>query len=203
MSADWTQFDRLLESVLAQLGFNLDSNQINLLHKHYSVLTYWNERVNLTAIRTLEEAVFRHFGESLAVAKVIGPGGGSVVDIGSGAGFPGFPVAVACPDRHVTLVESAGKKAIFLKEIGRMRPNVAVFDKRFEEFGGRSEWAIMRGVASGEVSGHVGDVSERVAVLVSAGKASHVAEELGLGGTEKHELAWDPRTVVLVGRTGA
>jgi 16S rRNA (guanine527-N7)-methyltransferase len=201
MPDDWAEFDRFLESVLIQLRLKLDPRQLSLLHQHHTLLNYWNKRMNLTAVRTIEEVVFRHFGESLALAKVIGPGVGSVVDIGSGAGFPGVPLAVACPDRHVTLVESVGKKAMFLKEIARLLPNTAVFDKRFGEFEGRVKWAIMRGVAPGEVARHVTEVAQRMAAIVSAAKASRAAVDLGLRGAEVRQIPWDSRTVVLIGST--
>lgn len=203
MSDQRAQFDRLLGSVLNQLELRLGSGQISTLHQHYTLLNHWNKRMNLTAIKTVEEVVFRHFGESLAVARVLGPGVGGVVDIGAGAGFPGGPVAVAFPTRYVTLVESSEKKSIFLREIARMLPNVAVFDRRFEEFEGRSEWAVMRGVAPRALAAHLNDVTERVAAVVSAARAPQAAQELGLRAAEERQIPWDARTVVLVGDTSA
>lgn len=203
MPDDWAQFGRFLETVLVQLSVKLDSKQVDLLHQHYTLLSHWNKHMNLTAIRTLDQVVFRHFGESLALAKVVGPGIGSVVDIGSGGGFPGGPLAAAYPDREVTLVESAGRKSIFLRELARIVPNVVVFDRRFEEFQGRPEWAVMRGVAPAAVAEHIRNVAQRVAVIASAAGASQVGEELQLRAVEKHPIPWDIRTVVLVGETTA
>jgi 16S rRNA (guanine527-N7)-methyltransferase len=78
----------------------------------------WNARMNLTAIRTPEEIVRRHFGESLFVGAHIGACG-TLLDFGSGAGFPGVPIQLLRPDLRVTLAESHGKKAAFLHEVVR------------------------------------------------------------------------------------
>lgn len=199
MSQDRAQFDRFLASVLSQLAFKLDSDQTNVLYKHYELLFQWNRRMNLTAIRDPEKVVFRHFGESLAVAKLIGPGSGRVVDIGSGAGFPGAPVAVCCPQRHVTLLESAGKKAIFLKEIARIQQNLAVYEGRLDQFQKQLEWATMRGVAPSGVVGEIGRVAQMLALIIGATKASEAASQLGLRDVKEHPIPWDSRTVILVG----
>ena len=86
------------------------------------LLLRWNARTNLTAIREPEEIVRRHFGESLFLAtslrELLQPGT-SVLDFGSGAGFPGIPLQIFAPALHVTLAESQGKKAAFLREAAR------------------------------------------------------------------------------------
>lgn len=199
MSQERAQFDRFLAAVLAQLAFKLDSDQTNVLYKHYELLFQWNRRMNLTAIRDPEKVVFRHFGESLAVAKLIGPGGGPVVDIGSGAGFPGAPVAACWHQRHVTLLESSGKKAIFLKEIARFRENLVVSEGRLDQFQMKVEWATMRGVAPGGIGGEVGRVAQMLALIIGATKAPEAANQLRLSDVKEHPVPWDSRTVILVG----
>ncbi len=78
----------------------------------------WNARMNLTAIREPEEIVGRHFGESLFAAQQIGASG-TLLDFGSGAGFPGVPIQLWHPELRVTLAESQAKKAAFLRELVR------------------------------------------------------------------------------------
>jgi 16S rRNA (guanine(527)-N(7))-methyltransferase RsmG len=198
MSADKARFDQLLDSVLRDLVLELDSKQMDALYRHYALLSHWNKGMNLTAIRDVKEIVFRHFGESLAVAKLIGPGTGSVVDVGSGAGFPGAPIAVCWRARHVTLVESAGKKAIFLKEIARLQENITVEQRRFEEFEGSAEWVVIRGVARKGVEVNIRRVAQKVALIGSAAKGKSAA----LAGTTElavHKIPWDKRTLVLIG----
>lgn len=92
------------------------------LSLYLDLLLRWNERTNLTAIRDPEEMVERHFGESLFAARVLAcrmGGGATVLDIGSGAGFPGLPLQLAWPRLKVTLAESQGKKSAFLREVLR------------------------------------------------------------------------------------
>ena len=200
MVLSWAQFDRLMSSVLDQLGLRLESGQIDRLYRHYTLLDHWNRHISLTAIRDPEEVVVRHFGESLAVATLIGPGVGAVVDIGSGAGFPGAPIAVCWAGRHVTLVESSGKKGVFLKELVRPEGNLSVFVGRLEEFDGRAEWVTMRGVAAREVAGKVKRVAGKAAVIQSASRSSSAIEDLRMIEVEEHPMPWDPRTTVVVGQ---
>ncbi len=94
------------EQLVTQLSIYLD------------LLLKWNARTNLTAIRDPEEIVRRHFGESLFVARHL-PACSTLLDLGSGAGFPGLPIQLAHPGLYVTLAESQNKKASFLREVVR------------------------------------------------------------------------------------
>jgi 16S rRNA (guanine527-N7)-methyltransferase len=85
---------------------------------YLELILKWNARMNLTAIRTPEEIVRRHFGESLFVGAHLGACG-TLLDFGSGAGFPGVPIQLLRPEVLVTLAESHGKKAAFLHEVVR------------------------------------------------------------------------------------
>jgi 16S rRNA (guanine527-N7)-methyltransferase len=89
------------------------------LSTYLDLLLKWNARTNLTAIRDPEEIVRRHFGESLFAAQNLDPGTTTLLDYGSGAGFPGLPIALLRPDIQVTLAESQNKKAAFLREAVR------------------------------------------------------------------------------------
>jgi 16S rRNA (guanine527-N7)-methyltransferase len=89
------------------------------LSTYLDLLLKWNARTNLTAIRDPEEIVRRHFGESLFAARYLDPGTITLLDFGSGAGFPGLPIALLRPDIQVTLAESQNKKAAFLREAVR------------------------------------------------------------------------------------
>src|SRR6266567_4454726 len=114
------------------------------LSAYLDLLLKWNARTNLTAIRDPEEIVRRHFGESLFAARHLAPanldpanpdqGTITLLDFGSGAGFPGLPIALLRPDIQVTLAESQNKKAAFLREAVRTLdlPNVEVWAARVE-----------------------------------------------------------------------
>jgi 16S rRNA (guanine527-N7)-methyltransferase len=155
--------------------------------------------MNLTAIRGLEEVVRRHFGESLVVARVIGPGAGLVVDIGSGAGFPGVPIAVSWPERKVVLVESIGKKVVFLKELARLVRNLEVHDGRLQDANVSAEWATVRGLAIAGIAEEIRSRAKRVAAVVRAQEASAVASRLALESVQLARVPWDERTVVVSG----
>jgi 16S rRNA (guanine527-N7)-methyltransferase len=103
------------------------------LSTYLDLLLKWNARTNLTAIRDPEEIVCRHFGESLFAAQHIGTPD-TLLDLGSGAGFPGLPIALLRPNVQITLAESRNKKATFLREVVRTLdlPNVEVWAARAE-----------------------------------------------------------------------
>ena len=104
-----------LEEGLAALG--LDRVLAGPLLDYLSLLLRWNRTYNLTAIRDPEEMVTRHLLDSLAMHPFVRPG--ALADLGTGPGLPGIPLAIVRPDLHVTLVESNGKKARFLREAVR------------------------------------------------------------------------------------
>src|SRR5262249_34337860 len=112
--------------------YALPPEQVRALAEHYDLLCRWNRGLNLTRVDRLEEAVVRHYCESLFLAAHLPSDPVRVVDIGSGAGFPGIPVAVARPDCTVTLVESHRRKAVFLRDATRRMPNVRVLADRAE-----------------------------------------------------------------------
>jgi len=95
----------------------------------------------------MEEAVDRHYCESLFLGRQLPQGPLRIADIGSGAGFPGFPVAVLRPDCSVTLIESHQRKAVFLREVSRNQPNVHVLARRAEDVDEQFDWVISRAVS--------------------------------------------------------
>ncbi|WP_353072935.1 16S rRNA (guanine(527)-N(7))-methyltransferase RsmG [Tunturiibacter gelidiferens] len=92
---------------------------VSQLSLYLELLLKWNARTNLTAIRDPEEIVRRHFGESLFAGQHLAPEIRTLLDFGSGAGFPGLPIAILRPEIAVTLAESQNKKATFLREAVR------------------------------------------------------------------------------------
>jgi 16S rRNA (guanine527-N7)-methyltransferase len=101
--------------------------------EYYGLLQRWNSKLNLTSIRDPEDALRRHFVECIFCAQRLPPGIATLLDYGSGAGFPGIPIALCRPEIRVTLAESQGKKASFLREAVRSLGIVA------EVYGGRVE----------------------------------------------------------------
>jgi 16S rRNA (guanine(527)-N(7))-methyltransferase RsmG len=146
---------------------SLSPTQISALQDHYDLLCRWNKVLNLTTINGLEEAVDRHYCESLFLADRL-PELGSFVDVGSGAGFPGFVVAIARPNCSVTLVESHQRKAVFLREASRETPNIKVVAARAETVKGTFDWLVSRAVSYQDLSAVVPRLAPRLALLSGA-----------------------------------
>jgi 16S rRNA (guanine(527)-N(7))-methyltransferase RsmG len=125
-------FRELLRQKLAGVA-SLTSHELRLLEEHYQLLVRWNQVLNLTSIDNLAEVVERHYCESVFLAVHLPSGPLRVADLGSGAGFPGFPLGVLRPDCLVTLVEVHRRKAVFLREASRGLSNFRVLTARFED----------------------------------------------------------------------
>lgn len=125
--------------------------QIEALWRHYALMERWNARINLTRVVELEEAVRVHYAESLFVAGRLPAEARTVVDVGSGAGFPGLVIAVAKPAVRVTLLESDLRKAAFLREASDWVPNLRVEARRSREVEGRWDAVVSRAVRVEEV----------------------------------------------------
>jgi 16S rRNA (guanine527-N7)-methyltransferase len=139
-------FADLLTQRLAGI-VELSPGQVEALEAHYRLLLRWNRTLNLTSIRKIEEAVERHYCESLFLGTHLPQDLLRIADIGSGAGFPGFPIAVLRPDCSVTLIESHQRKAVFLREASRSLPNVRVLARRAEDMNEQFDWAVSRAVS--------------------------------------------------------
>lgn len=120
-----------IEAGLGQLGIDLNPDPLlaylQLLHK-------WNNAYNLTAVRDIHSMIPRHILDSLAILPMIkGP---RVLDVGTGAGLPGIPLALARPDLHVSLLDSNGKKTRFLQEVKRALglANIEIIHSRVENY---------------------------------------------------------------------
>ena len=135
---------------------------------HLDLLMRWNRSLNLTAIRNREEAIERHYYESLFLAASLPAAPLKIADVGSGAGFPGFPVAVFRPDCSVTLIESHQRKAVFLREASRSVPNVRVLAKRAEEVQETFDWVISRAVSYKDLGSFLQRLAPNVDLLTGA-----------------------------------
>ena len=109
-----------LNELLLESGIEPLSPEVDLQFSSYlELLLKWNAKLNLTSIRTSDEILKRHFVESIFCAHQLPEGVKTLLDFGSGGGFPGVPIAICRPDIAVTLSESQGKKAAFLREAVR------------------------------------------------------------------------------------
>src|ERR1700681_1364776 len=126
-----------IRKTLSEFQIEADADQITHIREYIRLLLVWNEKVNLTAIRDPLEILHRHFCESMFATKVVDLGQCRLVDIGTGAGFPGLALKILLPEAQIILVESNIKKATFLAEVvralGITGANVMV--SRYEELG--------------------------------------------------------------------
>jgi 16S rRNA (guanine527-N7)-methyltransferase len=124
-----------VRQLLEPFALNLNADQVAQTIAYVDLLWRWNQKINLTGVRDPEEWVTRHFGESLILARHAKLSGG-LLDIGSGAGFPGLALKIAAPSLAVTLLEPVAKKRAFLKEAERACDFqlVEVRGERLEEF---------------------------------------------------------------------
>ncbi len=138
---------RLVASIAASGLPELNRTAVAQFETFYSLLDRWNQRINLTAIREESEILSRHFVESIAVAHRLPAGIASLLDFGSGAGFPGLPIAICCPQIAVVLAESQVKKAAFLREVVRtIGLPVEIFTGRAEAIARTFDSVVLRAV---------------------------------------------------------
>lgn len=144
----------VLNALLAKAGLDpLDSVLSERFQNYLSLLLRWNSRVNLTAIRNEEGIVSRHFVESIACARALPIGIATLLDFGSGAGFPGIPIALCRREIAVTLAESQGKKAAFLSEAVRvLGVSATVHSGRAEALRGAFDCVTLRAVDKMELA---------------------------------------------------
>jgi 16S rRNA (guanine527-N7)-methyltransferase len=140
--------ERLNQMLLSASLPPLDPGQLASFEGQLSLIIRWNARTNITAIRDEEGILSRHFFESIACARTLPAGIRTLLDFGSGAGFPGIPIAIVRPEIAVTLAESQGKKAAFLQEAVRVLnlPSIRVHAGRAETLDAVFEAVTLRAV---------------------------------------------------------
>jgi 16S rRNA (guanine527-N7)-methyltransferase len=151
------KMDSLINDARSLFNVHLTARQVMALVHYERELLEWNQKFNLTAIRDSESIRTKHFLDSYSCVLAWGATPPyRLVDIGTGAGFPGIPLKIIYPNTHVTLVESVGKKAMFCQHVIRVLglEGIEVVQSRAEDFGQKPEhresydWAVARAVAN-------------------------------------------------------
>jgi len=193
-----SEFSSLLKNRLTGL-VELTPAQIALLESHYELLRRWNRRMNLTSVREPEQIVLRHYCESVLFGATLQPLGSSVVDIGTGPGFPGVPLAILHPGVEVTLVESNSRKCVFLRESTRGLPNVVIREARAAEVSDHFDWAVARAVAWKDLALLLPAIASRVGFLVSNPDAEEISKAIGFNWNSAVPVPWSRQRVMLFG----
>lgn len=128
------EFCKEIEEKSSKIDINLDNEICNKLYNYMNLLLEWNEKINLTAITDEKEIILKHFIDSFTINKFINSGD-KILDIGTGAGFPGLPIKIIRPEVDVFLMDSLNKRINFLNEVieSLQLKNIEAFHSRAEE----------------------------------------------------------------------
>lgn len=180
------------------LPAQLTADQIAKLYAHYELLERWNRKMNLTTVQSGEEMVTRHYCESLFFGSHL-PAADSIVDIGSGAGFPGIPIAILNPSCAVTLVESHQRKAVFLRESTRGLMNVRVMAQRAQSIAEKFEWVVSRAVDPQEVAALVPQLGRKIGLMVGEQDFVALQSLSHIAWQDPIRLPWGDRRICVYG----
>lgn len=161
------EFEEIFKEHTKMLNIDLDKKQKQQFYKYMELLLSWNEKINLTAIKEPKEVIIKHFVDSLTIAKYI-PQGVTLVDMGTGAGFPGIPLKIYRNDIKITLVDSLNKRIKFLDEVIQKLKLEGIETKhaRAEEFGKNSKYRETFDIATSRAVANLATLSEYLIPLV-------------------------------------
>jgi 16S rRNA (guanine527-N7)-methyltransferase len=177
----------------------LTVDQIGQLYQHFELLEHWNKRMNLTAIESGPEMVIRHYCEALFFGLHLPGDLHSIADMGSGAGFPGIPMAVLRENWGITLIESNQRKAVFLREASRTLGNVVVLSSRAEDLAEKFDCLVSRAVAAGDVLALIPRLAPRIGLMVGEDDIPALQAAKHVAWAEPVRLPWGDRRICMFG----
>jgi 16S rRNA (guanine527-N7)-methyltransferase len=179
------EFSKKLNKKLNKINIDLNEKQINSFYEYMDLLLEWNEKINLTAITDKNEILQKHFVDSLTIAKHIKENS-KIVDVGTGAGFPGIPIKILREDVDIVLLDSLNKRINFLNDVIEKinLKNINTIHGRVEEIGKNKKYREKFDVATSRAVANLSVLVEYMLPLVKLNgicicmKGSEVQEEL-------------------------
>lgn len=205
---------KILTDGFSQFGLDVTDAQIGQLEEYMNYLLEMNKVMNLTAITDEKEFIVKHFVDSVSIIPALRKNNvKSLIDVGTGAGFPGVPVKIMCPDIHVCLIDSTGKRIRFLDEVIRRLglTDIVTIQTRAEELGRNLEHREKYDAATARAVAPLNSLLEYCMPFVKVG--GHFISMKGMGeepsfsyalkalcgffeGEEKYELKVDDEAII-------
>ena len=161
------EFSNLMIDYGKEIDIVFTEEQLQKFYQYMNLLIEWNKKINLTAIVEPKEIILKHFIDSLTIIKYIEPNK-SVIDIGTGAGFPGIPVKIMREDLDITLLDSLNKRIHFLNEVIQKLElkNITAIHARIEEFAKNKQYREAFDVATSRAVANLTTLSEYMLPMV-------------------------------------
>ena len=156
-----------MEAKLLELKIRFSVEQLEQFFVYMNLLIEWNEKMNLTAIIEPEEIILKHFIDSITILNKL-EDNAKIVDVGTGAGFPGIPLSIMNPTLKITLVDSLNKRLIFLQEVVNKLnlKNIEIIHARAEEFGQNKKYRESFDFATSRAVANLATLSEYLIPLI-------------------------------------
>jgi len=179
------EFKKDIKELLNQIQIELSDEQIEKFYNYMNELLEWNTKINLTAITDPKEVILKHFVDSLTIDKYV-KNTNTMIDVGTGAGFPGIPIKISNDNLQITLLDSLNKRILFLEDIINKLElqNIQTIHLRAEEAGNNKKYRESYDIAISRAVAQLNILSEYLLPLVKIGgkvicmKGSNVQEEL-------------------------
>ena len=164
---DFEEFKKKMKFYLEELSIMFNEEQYKKFYKYMNLLLEWNEKINLTAITNKEDIILKHFIDSLTISKYIDKNS-KLIDVGTGAGFPGIPIKIYRDDLEITLLDSLNKRINFLNEVIKelKLENIVAIHGRAEEIGRNKKYREYFDVATSRAVANLSTLSEYLVPFV-------------------------------------